>query len=394
MNSNPRSLTIQGENAFERALYIPISNHIRLAKRIISSPFSSFISSIVCTSSYTPIEMTWKTSNKQNYELRMRMIGIASSSGNNVLLFDCENGNIIRCLECGKGSYAIVTSLSLSKPSISLKLTPLVAVGLANGCVHIYELINGLHVYEELSKQSHEGSITCCYIYEGERSLLCVCVQNKCHIWEYETCYKQSILCDSNSDLHDCIIVSRAFEDKTSASSLIVTCDSLGYIFTYHIITCKIQNKWKAHEGPIYSLTSCIGKDYSIIISAGLDGMVREWNTYDGLLRMEWKSHNGPIYAINAIINQETDILVSGGMDKVLRLWNIHTSELLLELHGHEDCIKSISLTIVPHFFIISGGLDNQIIVWDIELITDKNIMRTNEKIETKIEQVEDESLI
>ncbi len=369
----------------------------KYSRSINSNEANARVNSVSCSSQFVCLEHA--------NELRQCVVSV-SGNGRNFVLFDCESGKIYRRVELSRGVNCVIRCVAISAAVatsssvvavVAIPPPPILVVGLENGFVYLFELMTGLQLYLPMSNIHQGGPITCCMVYEEDhRSILLVCTHNECQVWEFETYYRQACLNDSKSALLVCIVCFKpksslhslpSYDSESSSfaspsqTSVIVTCNSEGYIFTYHITSCKLKLTWRAHPSIIYALTSYYqpSTEQSYIISGGLDAIIRIWYSHDGQLVQELIHHEGPVHCLATIKSNDKsfDLLASGGFDRHIRLWDLQSFTLLFVLCDcHEDLISSIRLSIVPFLLVVSGSFDGQTKVWDLEKSHESHIQQ------------------
>ncbi|WP_433041857.1 WD40 repeat domain-containing protein [Dactylosporangium sp. CS-033363] len=81
---------------------------------------------------------------------------------------------------------------------------------------------------------------------------------------------------------------------------------------------------WVAHDGPITDITFATVDGRSMLVSCGLDRVVRTWHIPDGtLIGTPWTGHTNAISAISCgRLADGRTIAVTGGLDGTLRVWD------------------------------------------------------------------------
>jgi len=192
-----------------------------------------------------------------------------------------------------------------------------------------------------------------------------------------------------------------------------LTCDVIGIVNIYHIISCRLLYSFLAHIGPIYSSSSAISIDDDetrYFVTSGNDCYIRIWilnnitssNSqysfnipYDTIndqlidpkigidsiipLVRELYDNSGPVHAVTICY----PIVISGGVDQIIRFWDINTGELIAKLVSHEGLVSSLVITLTPHILLISGSHDNTTRVWDLELSDREDISNVCKRIKS-----------
>ena len=55
----------------------------------------------------------------------------------------------------------------------------------------------------------------------------------------------------------------------------------------------------------------------------------------------------------------------------MLRIWDLESGLQIAIFEAHTDVIRSIAVTLDPRILVVSGGHDDKVKIWDLELCTD-----------------------
>ena len=109
-----------------------------------------------------------------------------------------------------------------------------------------------------------------------------------------------------------------------------------------------------------------------MIVSGGVNGMVRVWDLASGAPRGEpLPGHKGWVHSVAVGTLENRPVIVSGGswFDGTVRVWDLASGASRGEpLRGHKDLVSSVALgTLEDRPVIVSGGRDRTVRVWDIQ---------------------------
>ncbi len=94
------------------------------------------------------------------------------------------------------------------------------------------------------------------------------------------------------------------------------------------------------HRGPVYLVR--YSPDGKLLASAGLDKVVRLWDTQTGLEVRQFQGHTENVYALAFAPDGKT--LVSGGRDKTVRLWDVVSGKGKIgQFKGHEALVLAVA---------------------------------------------------
>ena len=150
--SSTRSSLYNGQSSFDVALRVKLSSKFRSFCKVVPLKCHCWINSVAITCGYAPIQL-----HDGDMGLRMRIAGLAISSGLSLPLFDCELGTNLSIIDGKKGE--VLCSLVLSNPPKHSKLSPLIIIGTQNGRIIIRDLQTCDTLYENISKFRHPGPI-------------------------------------------------------------------------------------------------------------------------------------------------------------------------------------------------------------------------------------------
>ena len=101
-----------------------------------------------------------------------------------------------------------------------------------------------------------------------------------------------------------------------------------------------------------------------IIVTGGLDGFIRVWNTKHGNQCHVLKKHKSPVYAL--AIDSGDSIMLSGSHDCSVILWDLKSTKHLKIFKGHESAVGSVLISKSSKVG-FSGSLDGTVKIWDLE---------------------------
>ncbi|XP_065180619.1 U5 small nuclear ribonucleoprotein 40 kDa protein-like [Sycon ciliatum] len=92
------------------------------------------------------------------------------------------------------------------------------------------------------------------------------------------------------------------------------------------------------------------------------DGMINVW---DARQRRPALSLNNTYQVMAVSFNDTSDQVISGGLDNDVKVWDIRTGDIMTRLKGHGDTVTALSLS-PDGTHILSNGMDNTVRLWDV----------------------------
>jgi WD40 repeat protein len=102
--------------------------------------------------------------------------------------------------------------------------------------------------------------------------------------------------------------------------------------------------------------------DSQRLVSAGMDGTIRTWDTTTGLEVKLLGRHTGEAFC--AVFSPDGSRIASGGRDRAIRLWDAVTGEELVRLPGHGSYIYGLAFS-PDGRTLASGSGDFTVRLWD-----------------------------
>lgn len=127
-------------------------------------------------------------------------------------------------------------------------------------------------------------------------------------------------------------------------------------------MTCV--RRWRAHQAPV--LHMAIDAQDLYLATGGADRVVKVWDVTEGYLTHQFKGHSGTVLCVLFHHNPRRYHLYSSGDDGEVRIWDLKKKVCLGMLKAHVSATTSLSLSPCGRF-LISGGQDNLVHMWNVE---------------------------
>ncbi len=173
-------------------------------------------------------------------------------------------------------------------------------------------------------------------------------------VWDYTVSKKASFILEHGTDFG---LNSAVFSPDTK---LVATASGDKTAIIWDVAT---QKRLKILEHTDSVLNLAFGRDGSVLVTAGKDGIARIWNVADGSLKHELKGHNGQVNC--ATFDQTGERLVTASMDATAIIWDWRTGKKLLSLKGHAVTLTSAVFS-PDGRFVYTSSADSEARVWEV----------------------------
>ena len=128
--------------------------------------------------------------------------------------------------------------------------------------------------------------------------------------------------------------------------------------------TIENRDEISSHKGS-WSINSLVFRaERNELIFGTNNGQIKVWNVQDKPEKAEELIGEHDSQPVNALaISEEGKLLVSGSNDNTIKLWDLCSKESFKTLSKHKGWVRSVDISL-DHIHIVSGSLDNKIIIW------------------------------
>jgi WD40 repeat protein len=121
------------------------------------------------------------------------------------------------------------------------------------------------------------------------------------------------------------------------------------------------KHAFEAHDG--YVLSLCYSHDGSILVTAGMDRLIKLWSTADWSLRVTLEGHQNSVNCL--ALAPDEHILASGSSDNTVRLWSFPGGRPLQTLPDRRKTVAG--LAIAPDGrWLAAASYGGRVMVWTI----------------------------
>jgi len=132
----------------------------------------------------------------------------------------------------------------------------------------------------------------------------------------------------------------------------------------WNLLTRELKVSLHAHTAHVWALE--FSPNESELATASHDHTIRIWDTYTGEQRAALRHHTAPV---RSLAFSENGFLISGGMDSLMCLWEYGLEEPVRSWQAHEGAVHSVafSLARTQPALALSAGADGSAAIWDAE---------------------------
>lgn len=147
----------------------------------------------------------------------------------------------------------------------------------------------------------------------------------------------------------------------SQSQDIIATSGDDKQIIIWILPSLKISGILSAHEGSIISLS--LSQNSQFLISGGSDKIIIVWDLEIMEVFTYFDTEDSEPLSID--ISPNNKYIVAGCTDKLVRIWNLEKEYLIARLSGHQRYVRAVRIT-KDNRFIVSSG-DSFIKFWDLE---------------------------
>ncbi|CRG91974.1 WD repeat-containing protein pop2 [Talaromyces islandicus] len=241
------------------------------------------------------------------------------------------------------GSTAVVTALLVAGEYI--------AIALDDSEIHVFAL-------DGSRKHSLNGSQGAVWTIAMHGKLLCTGGgDSTIRIWDLLTGNQIHVLAGHTSTIRALL-----FLDNTT----LVSGSRDGSIRIWDVETGQCKQVLDSHHTATVRCLAGSSSQSNVFVSGGYDGKACIWPAFppDKIECLQSLSgHDGGIYTM--ALTDDGKLVVTGGLDAVLRVWDVRSGKCSAELHGHKSLITKIQI-LQDRRLIISSDSTGSIHAWSL----------------------------
>jgi WD40 repeat protein/DNA-binding SARP family transcriptional activator len=263
----------------------------------------------------------------------------SGSHDGEIRLWDANTGEVLRAFA---GHTHIVRALAFHPGGEVLGSCS------ADGMVRLWQAHTGQLLHSLLGHQFDVNSLS---FSPNGRALATGSASESVRVWDTATGYALDVFSGHS-------YMSRAVRfHPEPATQQVVSADSMGNIHVWDLRT-GTSKVLRSDAQAVYSLA--YSRDGRHMVSGGMDGIVRVWDTTTGRCLHEFHGHAG---GLKAVAVGAGGVIATAGSDRAIRLWQLPRPNAIAVLHGHEDDVIGLAFDRSGQR-LVSGSLDHTARVW------------------------------
>jgi len=134
---------------------------------------------------------------------------------------------------------------------------------------------------------------------------------------------------------------------------------------TIHVWDVEAGQRLRKLAGHISFVNSCCParRGSTLLASGSDDGTVRLW---DARVKQTVNTYGKGFAVTSVCFNDGNDQIFSGGLDNDIKVWDLRNkSSPVMTLDGHEDTVTGLKLS-PDGSFVLSNSMDNTVRIWDV----------------------------
>ncbi|KAI9342072.1 quinon protein alcohol dehydrogenase-like superfamily, partial [Zopfochytrium polystomum] len=153
----------------------------------------------------------------------------------------------------------------------------------------------------------------------------------------------------------------------------------------FDFVTGQHLRSWKAHQAPV--LVMAFDATSTLVATGSADSTIRVWDVDRGFATHWFKGHSGVVSAVtffNSVSSTKKPVvrLASASDDCKIRIWDLESKSCTAVLDGHVSVVRGLSFS-PDGLYLISGGRDSVINLWDLKSGEALRTVPVNESVET-----------
>jgi WD40 repeat protein len=235
-------------------------------------------------------------------------------------------------------------------------------LGVEDDWVALFDPTSSIRVDVELHYTFQHTSIVCCVSFSKDGRYLATGCNNACQIFDVASgkvlCISESPNSPSGTDNY-----CRGICFSPNGRHL-VSCWDAKYAIEIRSINdegfCAVTQQLLGHESEPYGVD--VSNDNALVASCGADMTIKMWDLPMGYCLNTFRTED----TLTCVgISPDSRLVAATGLDKCAHIWDVVTGQLIASLKGHTNSVSRFSF-MERGTQIVTAGLDNAIMIWDI----------------------------
>lgn len=132
-------------------------------------------------------------------------------------------------------------------------------------------------------------------------------------------------------------------------------------VMCWDLTTGQRIKKFKGHSSFVNSVC-CARRGPPLVVSSGDDCSIIVW---DQRRRRPVATLTNPYQVTSVSFNDTAEQVITGGIDNDIKVWDLRKNSTLYRMRGHNDSVTGLSLS-PDGSYILSNAMDNTLRIWDV----------------------------
>jgi len=200
----------------------------------------------------------------------------------------------------------------------------------------------------------HQGEVLCGAFHPDGESLVTAGMDRKIMFWKvYGECENFGELSGHKNAITDLTF--------STDGSMLYTASADKFVICWDLNVGEKLKKFKGHTAFVNSVAAS-RRGPSMVATVGDDCAINVW---DQRVRRPVSTFTNSFQVTSVTFNDTAEQVITGGIDNDLKVWDIRKNAMLYRLRGHTDTVTGLSLS-PDGSYVLSNAMDNTLRIWDV----------------------------